>query len=124
MTDILSEVTPLTRGLIWLRHEEVISSSSIYKWIDYLLDGLLTATINANKNPPMGLLVGKNFGKDFYVFLSHHELGQKELTSFYNLISPLMTTEEDILIVDETDSYQKLLKLTPDEIRKRFRIIK
>ena len=124
MTDFLSEVTPLSRGLIWLRKEEVVTSFPTYKWIDYLLDGLLTASMNANQNPPMGLLVGKNFGKDFYVFLSHSDIAPKELTSFYNLLSPIMTAEEDILIVDETESYQKLLKMTPDDLKKKFRLIK
>ena len=124
MTDFLSEVTPLSRGLIWLRKEEVVTSFFTYKWIDYLLDGLLTASMNASQNPPMGLLVGKNFGKDFYVFLSHNDIAPQELTSFYNLLSPIMTAEEDILIVDETESYQKLLKMTPDDLKKKFRLIK
>lgn len=124
MTDILAEVTPLSRGLIWLRKEESVpSSSKTYKWVDYLLDGLLTATVNATEAAPTGLLIGKNFGKDFYVFIPAAEMAQKEFTSFYNLLSPLLTAEEDILIIDENESHPKLLKITPDEIKKRFRII-
>lgn len=123
MTDILSEVTPLSRGLIWLRTGEVTNSSLTYKCVDYLLDGLLTATTNASDAAPCGLLVGKNFGKDFYVFIPKPELAQNEFTSFYNLLSPLLTAEEDILIIDENESHAKLLKLTPDDIKKRFRII-
>jgi hypothetical protein len=124
MTDILSEVTPLSRGIIWLRKEEVVTSSKTYKWVDYLLDGLLTAKINAHSISPTGLLVGKNFGKDFYVFLSSSEIAQNEVTSFYTLLSPLLSSDEDILVIDETESYAKLLKITPEDLKKRFRVIK
>jgi hypothetical protein len=123
MTDILAEVTPLSRGLIWLRKEEPVTASKTYKWIDYLLDGLLTATVNATEAAPTGLLIGRNFGKDFYVFIPAADMSEKEFTSFYNLLSPLLTAEEDILIIDENESHPKLLKITPDEIKKRFRII-
>ena len=123
MTDILAEVTPLSRGLIWLRKDEAVTVSKTYKWIDYLLDGLLTATVNATEVAPTGLLIGKNFGKDFYVFIPAADMPEKEFTSFYNLLSPLLTAEEDIIIIDENETHPKLLKITPDEIKKRFRII-
>jgi hypothetical protein len=124
MTEILSSITPLSRGLIWLRHEEMVNSSQTYKCIDYMLDGLLTATLNATKASPHGLLVGKNFGKDFYVYIPGPDMNKNEFTSFYNLLSPLLTAEEDILIIDENESHEKLFKLTPEEIKKRFKIIK
>jgi hypothetical protein len=124
MTDILSEITPLSRGIIWLRKEEVVNFSPIYKMVDYLLDGLLTAKMNAHSTSPTGLLVGKNFGKDFYVFLSSSETAINEVSSFYTLLSPLLSSDEDILVLDETDSYANLLKITPEDIKKRFRVIK
>ncbi len=120
MSDILNQVTPLSRGIIWLRSED--DSNVHYKWIDYLLDGLLTAggeTTTQNENC---LFVGKNFGKDFFVFISR-ELHEKELSSFYDLVRPSLGTEEDLIVIDDSQKFTALSKITPKDIQAKFRKI-
>jgi hypothetical protein len=122
MSDILNQVTPLSRGIIWLRKADSVLNSEHYKWIDYLLDGLLTASHEASSETSNCLLVGKNFGKDFYVFISQR-LVEKELVSFFDLVGPSLGNEEDLLILDENESFAALNKLTPKEIQHKFRVI-
>jgi len=123
MNDLLEQVTPRTRAILWLTKEEVTSSLPIYKGIDYLLDGLLTASLLSTSLETSMVIVGKNFGNPLYVFIAK-TLPPKELESFLDLLKPVVSAENDILVVDEMDELKNLQKRSPDEIKKKFRMLK
>lgn len=106
MNEIIKEVTPLTRGIIWLAKDEKDTKSSHYKEIDYLLDGLLTANLNAGSEFTSRVIVGQNFNTSLYVLIVK-EIKANELDSYLSLLKDL-TPENDILVIDEKNSYDKL----------------
>lgn len=122
MNDLIQEVTPLTKAIVWLRPESVSAQDPHYKAIDYLLDGLLTATLKEN-NSESFLLVGKNFNRQLYIFASKAP-EQKELNSFLSLVEKDMKAEDRILVVDDIEAREKFLKLLPQKILPHFHVIK
>lgn len=110
MSDLKRIVTPLTRGIVWLPKEQDLSNDSRYAEIDYLLDGLLTANFKGNSGSfSSRLIIGSNFGKLLYVFVIK-EIMTNEVESFVSLIKKDLLPENDIIVVDETDSSHKLKK--------------
>lgn len=122
MSDLIQEVTPLTKAIVWLRPESVSAQNPHYKAIDYLLDGLLTATLKEN-NSDSFLLVGKNFNRQLFIFASKSP-EQKELNSFLSLVEKDMKAEDRILVVDDIEAREKFLKLVPQKILPHFHVIK
>lgn len=106
MNEIIKEVTPLTRGIIWLAKDEKDSKSSHYKEIDYLLDGLLTANLNAGSEFSSRVIVGQNFNTSLYVLIAK-ELKANEIDSYASLLKDL-GPENDILVIDEVSGLDKL----------------
>lgn len=121
MNELLSQVTPLTRGIIWLT--EGTQKSNRYETIDYLLDGLLTANQLASDATSSRLYVGKNFNFPLYVFVAS-ELKASELTSFFGLIKDGVLAEHEILVIDEKGLFESLRKNSPDDMKKRFHLVK
>ncbi len=121
MNDLIQEVTPLTKAIVWLRPETLSSQDQHYKAIDYLLDGLLTATLKEN-NSPSFLLVGKSFNRQLFVF-AIRESNQKDLNSFLSLVEKDMKAEDRILVVDDTEGREKFLKLVPQKIMSHFHVL-
>ena len=100
MTDLLAQVTPLIKGIIWLPSGAPGMQKKFYKEIDYLLSGLLTATLRADpKNAHV--LIGSNFGQPFYVFCAQSP-DSKQLLNFLDLIGPKLETETSLLLIDES----------------------
>ena len=64
MTDLLAQVTPLTKGILWFAANEIGVQQRFYKDIDYLLNGLLTATKNSSPDFKSLVLIGENFGNN------------------------------------------------------------
>lgn len=105
MNDLINEVTPLTRGIIWLSHEVDVKNPH-YKEIDYLLDGLLTANLALEGNFSSRVIMSQNFTHPLYVMVVH-ELKTNELESYLSLFKD-MVTENDILVIDEVNGFEKL----------------
>ena len=122
MNDLIQEVTPLTKAIVWLRPETISAQNPHYKAIDYLLDGLLTATLKEN-NSQSFLLVGKNFNRQLFIFASKGP-EEKELNSFLSLVEKDMKAEDRILVVDDVEAREKFLKLIPQKLLPHFHVIK
>jgi hypothetical protein len=123
MNDILSKVTPLTRGIIWLRQGEFESGSTTYKSLDYLLNGLLSAGIKNNPDVSSHVMVSSNFHFPIHLFMVK-ELDHKEYESYLKLFSNNLTSENNILVIDETEGFQALLSKTPQEIKSLLHLSK
>jgi hypothetical protein len=106
MNELIKHVTPLTRGIIWLVQDEKNVQNPRYAEIDYLLDGLLTANLNATPTFTSRVIVGKNFNHSLYIMIAR-EIVPSEFDSFVSLLKDL-TAENDILVVDENDSLTKI----------------
>lgn len=122
MNDLVQEVTPLTRAIVWLKPAEVSQNDTNYKAIDYLLDGLLTATLKENSNAT-ALLVGKNFDRQIYVFATTKDPRKNELESFLSLLEKELVSEDRILVVDDVDGRESFLRLIPQKLLPHFHVI-
>jgi hypothetical protein len=118
MNDIIRAVTPLTRGIIWLRSAALKNTDETYRSIDYLLDGLLTSSLNEGVD--RGVLMGKSFNRNFYVYRSGQELDSAELKSFLSLLEKELKEEDRILIIDEDNAEAKLRQAVPKALHSRF----
>lgn len=94
-----------------------------YKAVDYLLDGLLTLSLNTHSELSSRLIVGKSFGSPLHVFIMK-EFKAKEYSSFLELLKKDLTSESSILVIDESNFYQDILKHTPSEIRSNLNLYK
>ena len=123
MTSLLSQVTPLTKGLLWLSKEEVTTEMPYYKDVDYLLNGLLTATLKSSAASSGGhVLLNENFGQPFYVLVSN-AFSEKEIVSFFELFKSQLNEESNILLIDETEAFAKVQKIAPKEIKSKINLI-
>lgn len=114
MTDLLGQVTPKTMGIIWATSGEISSQKPFYKDIDYLLNGLLTATL-LSAPASAHVLVSSNFGHDFLV-LAGHEISSAQLDSFLKLVKPQLTGDQNLLLIEENGSFEKLRRSVPAEV--------
>ncbi len=122
MTNILSQVTPLTKGLLWLTSSPVSVDKSFYKDVDYLLNGLLTATLKKSEATGPHVLITENFGQSFYVIVGN-EATDGELKNYFELLKPVMKDDSNILLIDESGSFAKLQKLAPESIKSKIQVI-
>ena len=109
MSEIRKEVTPLTKGIIWLTSDEVSVQNSNYQDVDYLLDGLLTANLKATNHVSSRVIVGRNFNQSLFVMIVK-ELKASELDSYLSLFKNELNTENDILVLDEVEGFENLRK--------------
>ena len=121
MNDLKKIVTPLTRGIIWIPKDQELNRNSHYSDIDYLLDGLLTANLKEAVPFTSKVIIGNNFGKLLYIFIVKEILAH-EIESFVTLVKKDLMSENDILIIDETDSSGKM-KSELSEISSHLKII-
>jgi len=122
MTSLLSQVTPLTKGLLWLTSGVISSENSFYKDVDYLLNGLLTATLKSSSAEGGHVLLSDNFGNPFYVLVSN-TFSEKEIGSFFELIKTQLNDESNILLVDEAQAFAKIQKVAPKEFKSKINLI-
>lgn len=122
MSDILSSVTPLTRSIIWLTAE--LSPASVhYKALDYLLNGLLTASLNSHPDATSRVILSSNFNLPFHVYVAK-EILPMEYESFLKLLQKDLSAESTILVIDEIEASSPLAQRTPAEIQSKFQIIR
>lgn len=123
MINILSQVTPLTRGLLWLTNGEIDKDKTFYKDVDYLLNGLLTATLRSSATNGAYVLVSENFGTPFYVIVgsTSHE---KDIRNYFDLVRPQLSGENNLLLIDEENSFPLIQKLAPDDVKSKINVIK
>ncbi len=122
MINLLSQITPQTRGLLWFTNEALSADLRYYKDVDYLLNGLVTSTLSTSGSKSCHVLVGENFGQLFYVIIGQ-ALPEKEIRSFFELIKPQMNDGSHLLLIDENQSFAKIQKLAPVELRSRIQVI-
>lgn len=107
MSELIKQITPLTRAIIWIVKDECQPSHPFYGEIDYLLDGVLTANLKTNNSLTSRVIVGKNFDKPIYVMIVK-EMKPNELQSFATLVKQDLKAENDILVLDEAHGLEKL----------------
>lgn len=107
MNELIKQITPLTRAIIWIVKDECQPTHPFYAEIDYLLDGILTANLKTNKELTSRVIVGRNFDKPIYVMILK-EMKKNELQSFLTLVKQDLGPENDILVLDEADGLEKL----------------
>ena len=119
MTNLKQKVTPLTRGLIWTCSERIHSGLSNYRDIDYLVNGLITASLSQNPELECQVIISESFGEYFYLLMGKN-IGDKDFISFFNLIKTQLTGENHLLLVDENQSFERIQKLAPIEIKSKI----
>jgi hypothetical protein len=123
MTNLLSQVTPLTRGLLWFCKDGIGPDQAFYKDIDYLLNGLLTATLKNVTSSSSHVLVSENFGQTLYVIIGT-SISEKELESYFELIKTKLTAESDLILIDELNSFNQIQNLAPAEVKSKIHVIR
>lgn len=116
MNNLISKISPLTKAVIWLAPSPIQKEGTSYKAVDYLLNGLLTSSINAMEDLNSRLLLGEHFSDKLYIFIAHN-LNSSELNHFVRLIEPGMTSENNILVIDELNKMEELIKGLPAGIK-------
>lgn len=109
MNKLISKVSPLTKAIIWLAQKPIEPQSESYRAIDYLLNGLLTSSINANPELSSRVLIAEQFGETLHVFIAH-KAASSEFTHFTKLIEDNITSENNILLIDEISSFEEMSK--------------
>jgi hypothetical protein len=123
MNDLLSQIHPLTRGIIWLCQDPKVSKSSTYKDVDYLLNGLMTAKLAENSFSGSQVFVSENFGEPFFVMITS-EINSADMRSFLALLAPQLSGEKEMVVIDELDLFTKMVNIAPKEINAKFRPLK
>ncbi len=121
MSNLLKQVTPLTRGIIWFPKVDFLNTNPNYGDIDYLLDGLLTANLNQSLNFTSKLIIGRNFKSPFYVMVIQ-EVRESEIQSFVSLIKKDLHPGTDVAIVDEMNKFH-LIKNEVREINSYLKLM-
>jgi hypothetical protein len=121
MSNLLKQVTPLTRGIIWFPKVDFLNTNPNYGDIDYLLDGLLTANLNQSLNFTSKLIIGRNFKSPFYVMVIQ-EVRESEIQSFVSLIKKDLHPGTDVVIVDEMNKFH-LIKNEVREINSYLKLM-
>lgn len=107
MNDLIKQVTPLTRAIVWIVKDACDSSNPYYGEMDYLLDGLITANLRNTGHLSSRVIVGKSFNRPLYVLILN-EFKSSEVASFVTLIKDEIGPETDIMVIDEAQGLQKL----------------
>jgi hypothetical protein len=123
MNDLLSQVHPLTRGIIWLCQDPKGSRSSLYKEVDYLLNGLMTAKLSESTFSGSQVFVSENFGEPFFVMITS-DITSADMRSFFSLLAPQLSGEKEMVVIDELDLFTKMVSNAPKDINTKFRILK
>lgn len=123
MNSLLAQVTPLTKGLLWLTNSTVAPGNPFYKDVDYLLNGLLTATLRASDASNGHVLISENFGQTFYAYVGSIN-SEKNIRSFFELIAPLMGQENNLILIDEIGAFPQIQKMAPADITNKIQVTK
>jgi hypothetical protein len=122
MNNIISQVTPLTRGILWFPKEHLDAASPTYQALDYLLDGLLTSTLGSGQAPSSQVLVGSSFNLPIYVFIGT-DFKPAELDSYLKLVKPQLLADHDLLVIDDAEVFQSFRTKLPKDMVPQFRLL-
>lgn len=114
MSDLISQVSPSVKAIIWVPGSAPKFTDGTYKSVDYILDGLLTAKLKHTDRLESQVLLGTSFGKNLYIFISEN-VEAKDLKNLKTLISTDLADDSEILVVNESDK-----KLNLDEWKKEL----
>jgi hypothetical protein len=123
MNELLSQVGPSTTSIVWLHSGELRPSLPTYATVDYLLNGLLTASLSADDTKKGRVIVSENFQRPLFVYVAS-EVQKNEYESFLNLFKSGLVEGESILVIDETGSFDGLKKATPKDLQSRLQLTK
>ncbi len=107
MTNLAGQVTPLTSGIVWLAKSDLSTETPVYRELDYLLDGLLTANLRASAGLSSQVVVGRNFAKPLYVMILN-ELRAQEIGSYLTLFKSDLGPQNEILVIDHAGNFAEL----------------
>ncbi len=110
MNDLIKQVTPLTRGIIWLVQDEKNTLNPYYSELDYLLNGLLTATLSKGLDTPNRVMIGENFNRSLIVMIAN-QITSADFDNYATLLKDL-GPEDNILLIDELNLGEKLSNMT------------
>lgn len=110
MNKLISKVSPLTRAIVWLVATPINSQSENYRAIDYLLNGLLTSSVNACPEFSSRVLIGEQFEDQLHIFIAH-SVNSSEFNHFIRLIEEKVTTGNNILVIDEIGAFDEVTKI-------------
>jgi len=116
MNDLLDKIGYLSAGVIWVTKNLDPINNPHYTKIDYLLNGLLTSTLNENSDCKSRLLFADHFHEKIAVFI-FQEFKKEEYLSFLELISKDLSNQKHILVIDEENFYTRLLEFTPKDLK-------
>lgn len=107
MNELIDQVTPLTRGIIWITQNMADPANPHYAGIDYLLDGLLTANIQKVPQASSRVIIGQNFNNPLYVLIVS-EVKTNEVQSFLSLFASNLNSENSVLMIDELNLFPSI----------------
>jgi hypothetical protein len=122
MNDIVAQVTPLTRGVLWFPAGAIAAQSPTFQALDYLLDGLLTSSLSTTEASSSRTIIGKSFNNDLYVFVAQ-EVRNNEFDSFLRLVRPQLKSDNDLIVIDEAEIFSKLRNQIPKDLGPQFRML-
>lgn len=121
MSDILSLVTPLTKGIIWHLDTTLDPSVNFYKEIDYILNGLLTSNLKVTSQASSRLIIGNNFHHSIFVMIIQN-INNREIESFLSLIKKELLAENDVIVINAS-KFSNELKNELKEIEPSLRFL-
>ncbi len=116
MNDLLNKIGHLSAGIIWITKNLDPINNPYYAKIDYLLNGLLTSTLNEIPVSKSRLLFTDHFHDKLAIFVCH-EFNEEEYLSFLQLISKDLLNQKHILVIDEEKFFPRLLEFTPKDFK-------
>jgi len=113
MNNLLKQITPNTKGVIWISPDIHDVDSFYFKTMDYLLNGLYSSTRISNPEASDLTLVGESFGKPIYIYAAK-EFKNDSLKNFFSLFDQSLTDDQKIIWISENQTlegiYDKLSK--------------
>jgi hypothetical protein len=116
MTEVLSQVGPEVRGIIWFGHETIGPDSETYKALDYLLNGLLTASLSDNPNASSWVILSSNFHYPLLAFIVRKFIPQ-ELESYLTLVRKELNDGNKVLLINEVPGVCVLSDKIPKDLK-------
>ncbi len=122
MSNLIENVTPLTRGIIWLTKGLDNQSGAHYQSIDYLLNGLLTLNLKEASIKDHYLFVGNSFGQSLYILITD-KVDASQIENLMTVLAAELKPETDILVVDELSEMGTLQKSAPENLVQKLKLL-
>jgi hypothetical protein len=106
--------------VIWFTKQESDSLNNHYKVIDYLCDGILTASQTTLHQKSSLVLAATNFGSPLMVFVAK-SIVKKEVESFLTLVKIEEVAAGNILLVDDGNLLPELERMFPKKVTEKLK---